>query len=107
VRPLVVAFRELLASAPDAEAFMRDWPGELIARPVGGRCLPVVAALQSLSRLAAPRTRSLVEGVAALADELDWRQRDGMEVNRKRTRILGKSRKACYTIGSRGIEPGR
>lgn len=74
LRPLVVAFRELLASAPEAETFLRDWPRELIARPVGGRSLPVVAALRGLARLAAPQTRALVEGVAALAGELDWRQ---------------------------------
>jgi hypothetical protein len=64
----------LLASAPEAEAFLRDWPRELISRPVGERSLPVVAALRGLSRLAAPKTRALVEGIAALADELDWRQ---------------------------------
>jgi hypothetical protein len=64
----------LLASAPDAEPFMRDWPRELIARPIGSRSLPVVATLHGLSRFAAPQTRALVEGVAALADELDWRQ---------------------------------
>ena len=74
LRPLVVALRELLASAPEAEAFVRDWPRELIARPVGARSLPVVAALRGLARLAAPRTRALVEAVEALADELDWRQ---------------------------------
>jgi hypothetical protein len=64
----------LLASAPEADAFLRDWPRELIARPVGARSLPVVAALHSLTRLAAPRTRGLVEAIEALADELDWRQ---------------------------------
>ena len=53
---------------------MRDWPRELIARPVGARSLPVVAALRGLARLAAPRTRALVEAVEALAGELDWRQ---------------------------------
>jgi hypothetical protein len=74
LRPLVAAFRELLASAPEAETFLRDWPRELIARPIGKRSLPVVAALRGLSRLAAPQTRSLVEGVASLANELDWRQ---------------------------------
>jgi hypothetical protein len=74
LRPLVVAFRKLLASAPEAHAFLRDWPRELIARPVGGRSLPVVAALRGLSRLAAPRTRGLVEALETLADELDWRQ---------------------------------
>ena len=74
LRPLVVALRELLASAPEAEAFVRDWPRELIARPVGARSLPVVAALRGLARLAAPRTRALVEAVEALAGELDWRQ---------------------------------
>ena len=74
LRSLVVALRELLAAAPDAEAFLRDWPRELIARPIGGRSLPVVAELRGLSRFAAPKTRALVEGVAALAHELDWRQ---------------------------------
>jgi hypothetical protein len=74
LRPLVIAFRKSLASAPEAQAFLRDWPRELIARPVGGRSLPVVAALRGLSRLAAPRTRGLVEALETLADELDWRQ---------------------------------
>jgi hypothetical protein len=74
LRPPVQALRALLALAPEADAFLRDWPRELIARPVGKRSLPVVAALRGLERLAAPQTRALVEGVAALADELDWRQ---------------------------------
>jgi hypothetical protein len=74
LRSLVVALRELLVAAPDADAFLRDWPRELIARPIGGRSLPVVVALRGLSRFAAPHTRALVEGVAALAGELDWRQ---------------------------------
>jgi hypothetical protein len=73
-RPLVRAFLELLASAPEADAFLRDWPRELIARPVDARSLPVVAALRGLSRLAAPRTRGLVEDLETLANELDWRQ---------------------------------
>ena len=33
-----------------------------------------MAALQGLSRLAAPETRALVEAVEALARDLDWRQ---------------------------------
>ena len=74
LRPVVQGFGELLASAPEAEAFLRDWPPELIARPVDKRSLPVVAALRGLARLAAPETRALVEGVAALASDLDWRQ---------------------------------
>ena len=77
LRSLVVAFRELLASAPEVEAFLRDWPRELTARRVGKRSVPVVAALRGLSRLAAPRTRELVEGIETLADELDWRQTYG------------------------------
>jgi Dimethlysulfonioproprionate lyase len=36
--------------------------------------LPVVQALRGLSDYAAPRTRALVETIAALAGELDWRQ---------------------------------
>ena len=72
---LVEALRALLeTAAPQAEAFLRDWPQEWIARPVGARSLPVVAALQGLSRLAAPETRALVEAVEALARDLDWRQ---------------------------------
>ena len=72
---LVEALRALLETAgPEAEAFLRDWPSELIPRPVVARSLPVVAALQGLSRLAAPKTRGLVEAIEALADELDWRQ---------------------------------
>jgi hypothetical protein len=74
LRPPVQALRALLALAPEADAFLRDWPRELIARPVGKRSLPVVAALRGLERLAAPQTRALVEGVEALAGELEWRQ---------------------------------
>jgi hypothetical protein len=75
VRSLVEALRSLLETAgPEAQAFMRDWPRELIARPTSARSLPVVSALRDLSRFAAPETRSLVEAVAALAGELDWRQ---------------------------------
>jgi hypothetical protein len=74
LRPLVQAFRDLLASASEAEAFLRDWPQELIARPVGKRSLPVVATLEGLARWAAPRTRELVEAIEAVAYELDWRQ---------------------------------
>src|SRR5262245_56561686 len=77
LRPLVLAFRELLASAPEAQAFLRDWPQALIARPVGKRSLRVVASLRGLARLAAPRTRELVEAIEALAGELDWRQTYG------------------------------
>ena len=72
--PLVQAFRELLASAPEARGFLRDWPRELIARPVGKKSLPVVAALRGLPEKAAPRTKGLVDAIAALAGELDWRQ---------------------------------
>jgi Dimethlysulfonioproprionate lyase len=75
VRPLVQAVRLLLETAgPEAHAFMRDWPRELTARPIGARSLPVVSVLSDLSRYAAPRTRALVEAIAALAGELDWRQ---------------------------------
>jgi Dimethlysulfonioproprionate lyase len=74
LRPIVVALRELLASAEEAESFIHDWPRELIARPVVARPLPVVAALNGLSRYAAPGTRALVDAIAALAGELDWRQ---------------------------------
>jgi hypothetical protein len=72
---LINILRELLETAgPEAHAFIRDWPKALTARPVAARSLPVVAALQDLSRFAAPRTRALVEQIAALASELDWRQ---------------------------------
>jgi hypothetical protein len=74
LRPLVQALRELLASAPEGEPFLRDWPRELIARPVGRRSLPVVAALRGLSGFAAPATRPLVEAIEGLGQELDWRQ---------------------------------
>jgi hypothetical protein len=75
LRPLAEALRALLETAgPEAQAFIRDWPRELIARPIGARSLPVVSALEGLSRYAAPRTRPLVEAVAALSGELDWRQ---------------------------------
>lgn len=72
---LVNLLRQLLETAgAEAEAFIRDWPRELIARPVVACSLPVVAALPGLSRFAAPGTRALVDGIAALAGELDWRQ---------------------------------
>jgi hypothetical protein len=72
---LVGSLRELLeAGGPEAEAFIRDWPRELIARPLTAHSLPVVAALRTLSRFATPQTKALVEAIAALADKLDWRQ---------------------------------
>jgi Dimethlysulfonioproprionate lyase len=72
---LVNILRELLNTAgAEAEGFIRDWPRELIARPVGARSLPVVAALDGLSRFAGPGTRALVDAIAALAGELEWRQ---------------------------------
>jgi len=75
LRPLVAAFRELLGAAgPEALPFLRDWPRDLIARPQAARSLPVVSALVGLSRSAGPETRTLVEAVAALAGDLDWRQ---------------------------------
>ena len=75
LRPLVDALRSLLERAgPAAEAFTRDWPRTLVARPFVARSLPVVSALQGLSRCAAPETRALVELVAAQAGDLDWRQ---------------------------------
>ena len=46
----------------------------MIARPLAAHSLPVVSALQRLSRFAAPETRTLVEAIAALAGDLDWRQ---------------------------------
>jgi hypothetical protein len=72
--PLVHAFRELFASAPEPEPFLRDRPPELIARPVSAGSIPVVAALRGLARLAAPLTQGSIEGIEALACELDWRQ---------------------------------
>jgi hypothetical protein len=77
LRSLVVALRELLAAVPEANPFLNDGPRELIARSIAGRSLPVVATLAGLSRFAAPKTRALVEGVAAVAGELDWRQTYG------------------------------
>jgi hypothetical protein len=75
LRPLVVALRALLETAgPAADAFIRDWPREMVARPLVARPLPVVASLKGVSRFAAPETRALVEQIAALAAELDWRQ---------------------------------
>jgi hypothetical protein len=72
---LAAAFRDLLeAAGPEALPFLRDWPRDLIARPQAARSLPVVSALEGLSRLAAPRTRRLVEAIAALAGDMDWRQ---------------------------------
>jgi hypothetical protein len=75
LRPLVAALRELLeAAGQEALPFLRDWPPELTPRPQTARSLPVVSALQGLSRFAAPQTQPLVEAVAALAGDLDWRQ---------------------------------
>jgi Dimethlysulfonioproprionate lyase len=71
----VDSLRALLETAGSkAQPFLRDWPRELIARPLAAHSLPVVAALRTLSRFAAPRTKALVDAIAALADELDWRQ---------------------------------
>jgi hypothetical protein len=75
LRPLVAALRELLETAgPEALPFVRDWPRELTPRPQAARSLAVVSALEGLSRFAAPQTQPLVEAVAALAGDLDWRQ---------------------------------
>lgn len=75
LRRLAEDLRSLLETAGrEAHAFIRDWPRELIARPTEARSLPVVSALEGLSRYAAPRTRALVEAIAALSGELDWRQ---------------------------------
>jgi hypothetical protein len=75
VRPLINVLRSLLETAgPEAAPFLRDWPRELIARPVVARPLPVASSLEGLSGLAAPATCALVEAIAALAGELDWRQ---------------------------------
>jgi hypothetical protein len=75
LRPLVGAVRALLETAgPEAPAFVRDWPRELIARPQAAHPLPVVAYLEGLARYGAPRTRALVVAVAAMAGDLDWRQ---------------------------------
>jgi hypothetical protein len=75
LRSLLDAVRSLLETAgPEAQAFIRDWPRELVARPTSARSLPVVSAFRGLSRFAAPETRALVEEIAALAGELEWRQ---------------------------------
>lgn len=72
---LIDALRQLLEMAGrEAKPFLRDWPQDLISRPLTARSLPVVSALQDLSRYAAPGTRALVDAVAARAGELDWRQ---------------------------------
>jgi|SRR5271166_3460048 len=75
LRPLVLAFQQLLeAAGPPALPFLRDWPQDLVARPLTACPLPVVSALQGLAPFAAPQTRALVEAVAAMAGDLDWRQ---------------------------------
>ena len=75
LRPLVDALRLRLETAPpEAQPFVRDWPRDLIARPLAAHSLPVVSALEGLKRFAAPETRMLVEAIAALAGDLDWRQ---------------------------------
>ncbi len=89
--PLVQAFRELLASAPEAEAFLRDWPSELIARPAVARSPPVVAALRGLARSAPPETRGLVEAAE----------------RERRRRMFGatiSARERCATISCRKPE---
>ena len=74
-RPLVAALRRLLeAAGPPALPFLRDWPRDLTARSFAARSLPVVSALDGLERFAAPKTRALVQAVAARARDLDWRQ---------------------------------
>jgi Dimethlysulfonioproprionate lyase len=71
----VNVLRELLeAAGAAAQPFVRDWPRELIARPVVARSLPVVSALQGVSRFAGPATLAMVEAIEALASKLDWRQ---------------------------------
>ena len=76
--PLVGALRSLLETAgPEAGLFARDWPPDLVARPIVAHSLPVICALGGLARLAPPRTRALVEGVEALSGELEWRQTYG------------------------------
>jgi Dimethlysulfonioproprionate lyase len=75
LRHLVDALRSLLEAArPTALPFLRDWPRELTPRLQTARTLPVVSALEGLSHFAAPETRTLVESIAALADDLEWRQ---------------------------------
>jgi hypothetical protein len=75
LRGVVDILRQLLERAgPEAEGFIRDWPLELIARPVVARSLPVVTTLNGLSCFAAPPTKALVEAIEALASEFDWRQ---------------------------------
>jgi hypothetical protein len=75
LRTLVAALRALLDAARlTASPFLHDWPRALIARPQSAHSLPVVSALQGLYRFAAPETRPLVESIAALAHDLDWRQ---------------------------------
>jgi len=75
LRPLAGALRSLLeAAGPEAGPFLRDWPRTLVARPFAARSLSVVSAFEGLSQFAAPETRRLVELVAALAGQLDWRQ---------------------------------
>ncbi|HEX9169987.1 MAG TPA: dimethylsulfonioproprionate lyase family protein [Roseiarcus sp.] len=64
----------LETAGAQARPFLNDWPQDLVARPVVAHSLPVVAALEGLKRFAAPHTRPLVEAIAALACELDWRQ---------------------------------
>jgi hypothetical protein len=72
---LVDILHDLLETAgPEAQAFIRDWPRKMVARPPAARPLPVVASLKGLSHYAAPSTRTLVDATTALADELDWRQ---------------------------------
>lgn len=72
---LVHILHELLETAgAEAEAFIRDWPQDLISRPLAARSLPVVSSLQGLSRFAAPQTRALVDAISALSGDFDWRQ---------------------------------
>lgn len=75
LRPLIGALRSLIETAGlESAPFLRDWPKALVERRVTPGSLPVVASLHGLSRYAAPQTRALVDAIAALAGELDWRQ---------------------------------
>jgi hypothetical protein len=75
---LLAALRDLMqAAGPEASPFLGDWPSELIARPVASHLVPIVSALQDALRFAAPETRALTEAVAALSQEMAWRQTYG------------------------------
>ena len=66
--------RHVLEPLSIAKPFLQDWPVLRASRPAQPFGLPVLAWLNGLPPLAAPATQSLVQGLVASADALEWRQ---------------------------------